>query len=65
VIIVVLNVHGPTEDKTDYMNGSFYYELEHVFDKFPKYRKNILLDFNAKEGREDIFKQTVGNENLH
>jgi hypothetical protein len=24
----------------------------------------ILLDFNAKVGREDIFKPTVGNESL-
>jgi hypothetical protein len=26
---------------------------------------NILLDFNAKVGREDIFKQTTGTNNLH
>jgi hypothetical protein len=27
---------------------------------------NILLgDFNAKVGREDIFKPTTGNESLH
>jgi hypothetical protein len=33
-----------------------------VFDKFPKYHMKILLgDFNAKVGREDIFKQRVGN----
>jgi hypothetical protein len=31
-------------------------ELEHVFDKFPKYHMNILLGgFNAKVGKEDIF----------
>jgi hypothetical protein len=35
----------------------FYEELEYVFDKFPKYHMKILLgDFNAKIGREDIFK---------
>jgi hypothetical protein len=27
--------------------------------------KIMLRDFNAKVGREDIFKPTVGNENLH
>jgi exonuclease III len=44
----------------------FYKELEHVFDKFPKYHMKILLgDFNAKIGREDIFKPTIGNESLH
>jgi hypothetical protein len=37
-----------------------------VFDKFSKCHKNILLgDFNAKVGREDIFKPTIGNESLH
>jgi endonuclease/exonuclease/phosphatase family metal-dependent hydrolase len=36
-----------------------------VFDKFPKDNRKILLgDFNAKVGREDIFKPTIGNENV-
>jgi hypothetical protein len=61
-----LNVHAPTEDKTDDVQGSFYEELEHVVDKFPKYDMKILLrDFNAKVGREDIFKATIANESLH
>jgi hypothetical protein len=34
---------APTEDKTDDVKGSFYEELERVFDKFPKYHKKILL----------------------
>jgi hypothetical protein len=37
-----------------------------VFDKFPKYNMKILLrDFNAKVGREDIFKPIIGNESQH
>jgi hypothetical protein len=64
--IIVLNVHAPTEVKTDDVKDSFYEELERVFDKFPKYHMKILLgNFNAKVCREDIFKQTIGNENLH
>jgi hypothetical protein len=48
------------------VKDSFYEELEHVFDKFPKYHMKILLgDFNAKVGKGDIFKPTFGNENLH
>jgi hypothetical protein len=31
-----VNVHAPTEDKTADVKDSFYEELEHVFDKFPK-----------------------------
>jgi exonuclease III len=61
--VIVLNVHSPTEDKTDDVKHSFCEELERVFNKFPKYHMKILLgDFNAKVGREDIFKPTIGNE---
>jgi hypothetical protein len=64
--IIVLNVHAPTEDKTDDVKDSFYEEFERVFAKFPKHHMKILLgDFNAKVGREDIFKPTIGNESLH
>jgi hypothetical protein len=50
----------------DDIKDRFYEELEYVFDKFPKYRMKILIgDFNAKVGREDIFKPTIGNESLH
>jgi exonuclease III len=59
--ITVLNVHAAPEDKTDYMKDSFYKELEHVFDKFPKYHMKILLgDFNAKVSREDISNPQLG-----
>jgi hypothetical protein len=64
--IIVLNVHNPTEDKTDDVKGRFYEELECVFDKSHKYHMKILFgDFNDKAGREDIFKPTIGNESLH
>jgi len=39
---------------------------EQDFDHFPKYHVKILLgDFNAKFGRKNIFKPTIGNESLH
>jgi hypothetical protein len=44
----------------------FYEKFERVFDNFTRYHTKILLgDFNAKVGREDIFKPTIGNESLH
>jgi exonuclease III len=49
-----LNVHAPTEDKTDDVKGSFYEEFECIFNKLPKYHVKILLDFNAKVSREEI-----------
>jgi len=37
-----------------------------VFKHFPKYHSKILLgDFNAKVGRENIFKPTIGQKSLH
>jgi hypothetical protein len=54
--IIVLNVHAPTEDKIDDMKDRFCEELERVFDKFHKYHMKMLVDFNAKVDREDIFK---------
>jgi exonuclease III len=54
-----------TEDKTDDVKDNFYEELDRVFDEFPKYHLKILLgDFNARVGKEDIFKPIIGNESL-
>jgi hypothetical protein len=64
--IIVLNVHARTEDKLDKMKDSFHEELECVVDKFPKYHVKILLgNSNARVGRKNIFKPTIGNEILH
>jgi exonuclease III len=64
--IIVLNVHAPCENKGDDVKDSFYEELGRVFDQFPRYDMKILLgDFNAKVGRKNIFKPTIGNKSLH
>ena len=55
-IIVSLKARAPTEEKRDFSRDSFYEELQQVFDHFPQYQIKILLDFNAKLRREDIFK---------
>jgi exonuclease III len=63
--IIVLNVHATTEDKDD-IKDSFYEELKQAFHQFPRYHTKILLgDFNARVGRENIFKLIIGNESLH
>jgi hypothetical protein len=62
--IIGLNVHAPTEGKTDDVKDSFYEELEHVFDKFPKYHmKNSVFQCQSRQGR--LFKPTIGYESLH
>ena len=59
-------MHAPNDEKSDDSKECFYEELEQVFDHFPKYHMKIILgDFNAKVGRQNIFKPTIGNESLH
>jgi len=49
--IIVVNVHAPSEEKSDESKDSFCEELEQVFDHFPKYHMKMLPgDFNAKVG---------------
>ena len=45
---------------------AFMRNKSRFFYHFPKYHMEILLgDFNAKLGREGVFKLTIGNESLH
>jgi hypothetical protein len=60
--VIIVDCSAPTEDRIDDMKHSFYEELEHVFDKLPKYCMKMIGYFNAKAGRKDIFKPTIRNE---
>ncbi|XP_018347843.1 PREDICTED: craniofacial development protein 2-like, partial [Trachymyrmex septentrionalis] len=64
--IAIINVHAPKEDKDDEIKDGFYEELEHLVDQLPNdYMKIVVGDFNAKIGKEDIFRPTIGLESLH
>jgi len=57
----VLNVHAPSEEKSDDSKDRFYEELEQVFNHFPKYHIKILLgDFTAKGGEGIFSKRKLG-----
>jgi hypothetical protein len=50
-VVIVLDVHAPTVDKTNNTKVCAYEELKRVFDIFPKYHMKFRLgDFNAKGG---------------
>jgi hypothetical protein len=57
-------VHAPSEEKSDKSKDRCCEKLDQVFFyNFTNYNMKILLgDFNAKVGRENIFKPTIGNE---
>ncbi|PSN35187.1 hypothetical protein C0J52_22574 [Blattella germanica] len=63
---IIVNVYGPTEASDDTIKDEFFEELESVFDRLSRYHMKIVLgDFNAKVGREDIFRPTIGKFSLH
>jgi len=51
--ITVLNLHAPTEDKSDNIKDTFYEELEHILDQFPKYHMKILGEPRSMDGKDD------------
>jgi hypothetical protein len=57
-----LIAHASSEEKSDGSKNSFFKELEQAFFYyFAKYHMTILLvDFDAKVGREDFFKPKLG-----
>jgi len=54
-----------TEDESNATKDSFYEELEHVFDQFPRNHMKILIDFSADVRKEDITRPEVRNESLY
>ena len=63
---VILNMHAPSAEKSDYSKDRFYEELVQGFNHCYKYHIKILLGYcNIKLGREDVFKRTIGNKSLH
>jgi len=63
--IIVLNANAPIKEKSDVSNDCSYEEKWHVFDHFYKNRMKMVLDFNPRLGRENIFKPTIRNEIPH
>jgi len=61
--IIAANVPAPSEHKGDDSNDSFYDDLEQISIIFNT--KILLGDFSANVRKENIFKPTIGNENLH
>lgn len=64
--ISIVNVHAPTNDKTDEIKEKFYENLREIISSIPKYDiKLVIGDFNAKIGKEEIYKSITGGQSLH
>ncbi|KAL4125993.1 hypothetical protein QTP88_010225 [Uroleucon formosanum] len=64
--IVFINVHAPTEDKSQQEKEDFYTEIELLLEGISNSKIKIVLgDINAKIGKERSFRQTIGTHGLH
>lgn len=62
----MINVHAPTENKEEETKEEFYLKLERLYDSLPTNDIKIVVgDMNAKIGKENIYKGTIGNHSLH
>ena len=61
--ITLICAHAPTEDTDENIKETFYETLERVFDEAPRHDTKIVLgDFNAKIGKEIVYRPTIGKE---
>jgi len=64
--VCFINVHAPTEDKSQEEKEMFYEDLESILDSIPSNRIQIVLgDLNAKVGKETMFSQIVEKHSLY
>lgn len=64
--LTLINVHAPTEEKTDEVKDLFYEKLISTYRAAPGHDIKIVLgDFNAKVGQETIYRPTIGTHSLH
>ncbi|KMQ82441.1 craniofacial development protein 2-like protein, partial [Lasius niger] len=62
----IICAYAPTDTTDGSIKDTFYDQLDATFDRCPKHDVKIVIgDFNAKLGKEDIYKGVVGPHSLH
>ncbi|XP_073986277.1 uncharacterized protein [Rhodnius prolixus] len=62
----LISVHAPTEDTEAETKEEFYAGLEQVYNRIPNHDVKLLLgDFNAKVGKEQDYRPTIGLNSVH
>jgi len=64
--ITVINVHAPTEEKTEEEKDKFYDYFQRTFERVPKHDVVLILgDLNAEIGKEKAYENVTGKHTLH
>jgi exonuclease III len=59
--LILINGYAPTEEKQQDEKEEFYEDLKTIYESIPKNHPKIILgDFNAKVGKEEIYRPTIG-----
>ena len=62
----LINAHALTNDALDEEKDAFYEKLSKAYNDCPRFDIKIVLgDMNAKVGREEVFRPTIGKWSLH
>jgi exonuclease III len=64
--MTLINMYAPTEDITNTQKEKFYDGLQTAIDRTPKSDTIlVLVDANAKLGKEDVYNLVSGKHTLH
>lgn len=62
----LINVHAPHNERPEPDKDEYYEALTNAYDECPAHDVKIVLgDFNAKVGKEEVYRPTIGKYSLH